>query len=100
MVRVIAITYTRFGMIINIVSKENIAYCVTIGEIPHYSCPNFTKMSSQSLGKKRKWVYCKHLHDMFRFMCKVDYDNDKFIHAPTYTYNKVMRLLELANVVE
>ena len=33
-------------------------------------------------------------------LCKVDYDNDKFIHAQTYTYNKVMRLLEVAGVVE
>jgi hypothetical protein len=28
------------------------------------------------------------------------YDSDKFIHAPTYTYNDVMRLLEFAGVVE
>jgi hypothetical protein len=34
------------------------------------------------------------------FMCKVDYVNDTFIYTPTYTYNEVMRLLELASVVE
>lgn len=33
-------------------------------------------------------------------LCKVDYNNKKFIHAPTYTYNEVMHLLELAGVVE
>ena len=33
------------------------------------------------------------------FLCKVDYDNNKFIYAPMYTYNEVMRLLELACVV-
>ena len=27
-------------------------------------------------------------------------ENDMFIHAPTYTYNEVMRLLELVGVVE
>ena len=43
-------------MIINIVSKEDIPYHVTIGDIPHCTCPDFTKMSSQALGKKRKWV--------------------------------------------
>ena len=37
---------------------------------------------------------------MFRILCKVDYESDKFIHAPTYTYNEVMRLLEFVGVVE
>jgi hypothetical protein len=30
----------------------------------------------------------------------VNYDNDKFIHAPTYTYNEAMQLLEPISVVE
>ena len=33
-------------------------------------------------------------------LCKVDYISDKFIHAPTYSYNDVMQLLELAGFVE
>ena len=37
---------------------------------------------------------------MFRFICKLGCDNDKFIHAPMYTFNKVMQLFELANVVK
>jgi hypothetical protein len=44
---------------------------------------NYTKMSSHALGKKGKWLYCKHLCYVFRFLCKVDYESDKFIHAPT-----------------
>jgi hypothetical protein len=99
-VGVTAIPYPGFGVIINIVSKHDITYHVTIGDIPHCTCPDFTKMSSHALGKKGKWVYCKHLYYVFRFLCKVDYESDKFIHAPTYTYNEVMRLLELAGIVE
>lgn len=57
-------------------------------------------MSSGALGKREKWVYCEHLYYVFQFLCKVDYENNKFIHAPTYAYNKVMRLFELASVVE
>ena len=34
------------------------------------------------------------------FLCKMDYNNDKFIHPRMYTYNMVMRFLELACVVE
>jgi hypothetical protein len=36
----------------------------------------------------------------FKFLSKANYDNNKFIHALTYTYNEVMRLLKLINVVE
>ena len=43
-----------------------------------------------ALGKKGKWVSCKHLYYVFKFLYKVDYDNDKFIYAPTYTYNEVI----------
>jgi hypothetical protein len=97
---VTAIPYPRFGVLFNIVSKDNIKYFVTIADMPHCTCLDFTKMSSQSLGKKGKWVYCKHLYYVFRFLCKVDYSSDKFIHAPTYSYNEVMQVLELAGVVE
>ena len=45
-------------------------------------------------------MYCKHLYYVFEFLCKVDYDSDKFIHAPMFTFNKVMRLLELGSVVD
>ena len=99
-VGIIAIPYPRFKVLINIVSKKDIMYRVIIGDMPHCTCLDFTKMSSQSLEKNETWVYCKHLYYMFRFLCKVDYDSDKFIHAPTYSYNKVIQLLELARVVE
>ena len=51
-VGVTAIPYPSFGMIINIVSKHDITYHVTIGDIPHCTCLDFTKMSSQTLGNK------------------------------------------------
>ena len=99
-VGVTAIPYPGFEVIINIVSKQDITYHVTIGDIPYCTCLDFMKMSSQTLEKKGKLMYFKHLYYVFRFLCKVDYESDKFIHAPTYTYNEVTRLLELAGVVE
>ena len=45
-------------------------------------------------------MYCKHLYYVFRFLYKVDYESDKFIYAPTYTYNEVMQLLELISIIE
>ena len=50
--------------------------------------------------KERERVYYKHLYYVFKFLCKVDYNNDKFIYTQTYAYNKLIRLLELAGVVE
>ena len=99
-VGITTIPYPSYRVIINIISKDDITYRITIGDIPHCTGPNFTKMSSQALGKKGRWVYCKHLYYVFRFLCKVNYESDKFIHASTYTYNEVMHLLELAGVVE
>ena len=45
-------------------------------------------------------MYCKHLYYVFRFLFKVGYESDKFIHAPTYSYIEIMHLIELAGVVE
>ena len=33
-------------------------------------------------------------------MCKVDYESEKFIHAPMYTYDEVMWLFEHVGVVK
>ena len=82
-VGVIAIPYPIFGVIINIVSKEFIAYHVKIGNIPHCTHVDITNMSSYALESKGKWVNCKHNFEVLKYLCKVDYDNDEFIHAPT-----------------
>ena len=44
-VRVIAITCLGFGVIINIISKDDSSYHVTIDDISHCTCPYFTKVS-------------------------------------------------------
>ena len=98
-VGVTVIPYPGFGVIINIVSKQDITYHVTIGDIPHCTCPDFTKMSSQALEKKETGVLQTSYY-VFTFLCKVDNESDKFIHAPTYMYNEVIHLLELVGVGE
>lgn len=35
-----------------------------------------------------------------KILYKMDYNNDKFIHAPKYSYNEVMQLLEFVGVIE
>ena len=61
------------------------------------------KMSSHALKKENKEnekLDVKHLYYVFRFMCKVDHNSDKFIHVPTYIYNEIMRLLKLVGVIK
>ena len=90
-VGVTTILYLEFGVIVNIISKEDNFYCITIGDLPQCTSLDFVKLSSMALGKKRKWRYCKCLYYVFIFLCKVNYDNNKSTYTPTYsTYNKVM----------
>lgn len=56
-----------------------------------------TLIRSLAVGQDQ-WVSNKHLYYMSRSLCKVDYANDKvdydkFIQAPTFSYNEAMCLL-------
>ena len=71
--------------------KGGQALMCTIGDVPQCTCPDFTKIFSQALKKEGNLVYYKYLYYVFKFLCKVDYDKDKFIHVPIYSY-KLQRL--------
>lgn len=86
------------GVVITIVNDKDKAYLVSISTIPQCTCEDFVGMSFKAAS--RKWVPCKHLYYVFRYLCKLNYETDKFIHQPTYSYNEVMQILELAGVVE
>ena len=98
-VGVTTIPYLGFGVIINIVSKEDNSYRVTIIDIPHCTTQTSRKCLLTFLEKEENGCIAKQLHHLFRFLCKVDYDNDKFNHALMFTNNKVICLLELVGVV-
>ena len=53
MVGVNDIPYPRFGVLINIGSKEDIVYHITIGDIPHCTCPDFIKCHLNVWEKKK-----------------------------------------------
>lgn len=99
-VGVTTIPYPRYGSIITIVTKEETTYFMSIGDIPHMHLPRLCKDVINDSGNKGQWVFCKHLYYIFKYMCNVDYATDKFIHAPTFIYNEVMCLLELACVAK
>ena len=67
-VGVTAISHPKFGVIINIVSKVDNSYRVAIGDILQCICLDFIKMSFMALGNKGKWVHCKHLYYVYRWI--------------------------------
>lgn len=87
---VIAISHLEFGVIINIVLKEDNSSHVTIGENPHYGSHDFNNIVLSSFEKKGNWVYRKHVYYMFKFISKVDNKNYKFNHTSTYIYDKIV----------
>jgi hypothetical protein len=52
-VGITVIPYSGFGVLINIVSKEDIIYRVKIGDMLHCTCFDFTKMSLSLWKMKR-----------------------------------------------
>jgi len=70
-------------------------YLITIGQFPSCDCPFFKDMSAKSLGKRGQWVNCKHLYYIFTQLCDLVPDVDYFIHAPSFSYNEIRRVLEI-----
>lgn len=69
-------------MMINIISKEDNSYRVRIGGITHFTCFGGKEEETSDLQTSTLCVPIA--------WCKVDYNIDKFIHAPTLTNNEVM----------
>ena len=97
---VVTVPHPGYGAIIDDFSHSKQKYNVIISAFPTCTCPDFKAMETAALGKHRKWVPCKHLYYIFRFLCKMDYATHSLMHAPTFSYNEVMLTLELCGVVE
>jgi hypothetical protein len=95
-----AIPYPGYGCVATIDCGRDSVYRVTIAAFPECTCPDFIKMVSETLGKKKVWKYCKHMYYIFRYMCKMDPKKDTFMHAPSFSYNEVIRVLEVMGVVQ
>jgi hypothetical protein len=51
-VGVTPITCLEFIVLINIISMKDITYCVKIGDVPHCTCSDFTKILSHGWERK------------------------------------------------
>ena len=87
-VEVIAIPYPSFGVIINIISKEDTSNCVTIEDFSQCTCLDCIKMYSHSLGgKEGHWAIAYTSTMCLDFYVTVEHDKNKFIHAPIRFYD-------------
>ena len=96
---VTAIPYPGFGVVIALDSGKGKVYYISITEFPSCTCSSLVKMMSGALGKRLQWIYCKHVYYIFHYLCKMDYKVDTFMHAPSYSYNEVMQVVELATII-
>ena len=64
-------------------------YNITLCNFPACTCPHYNNMTSSAIGRRGMYVNCKHLYYVFRFLCKLDYKVDTFIHAPTLSMDEV-----------
>jgi hypothetical protein len=85
----------------HIVSKDKmITYLVPIVN-PQCICLDIAKMLAMIVGKRAGVSrFPTNICVIFRYLCKVDYATDKFIHAPAFNYNEVMHLFDLAGMAE
>ena len=94
--------YPGLGAVITLqsgVEPHHMIHHVTISNFPACTCLSFTGMLSTSIGKRGKYSNCKHLYYIFRYLCKVDPKKHKFIHAPSFSMDEVMMLLENAGMI-
>jgi hypothetical protein len=74
-------------------------YRITIGLFPTCTCPDFVHMVVSAIGGRQQYVNCKHLYYLYRYFCKMDVNEDKFIHAPSYSFNELKVLLVRAGII-
>jgi hypothetical protein len=99
---IIVLPFPSLGAIILLesgVEPNKKVYRITISHFPEYTCLDFQNMVVASIGKRGQYVNCKHLYYIFRYFCKMNYEDDKFIHFPSFSFNEVKQLLVRAQII-
>jgi hypothetical protein len=94
--QVTIILHLGFGCIITLdlgVVPKIQQYMITIGSFLDCSCPYFKEMVTKALGKQGQWPNCKHLYFIFIVICGLNPDIDDFMHASSFSFNEVKRVL-------
>jgi hypothetical protein len=102
---VLGITVLPFpglGAIISLesgIEPDKKVYRITINHFPEYTCPDFLNMAVTSIEKRAPYVNYKHLYYIFRYFCKMNCQDDKFIHSPSFSFNEVKQLLVRVQII-
>jgi hypothetical protein len=75
-------------------------YRITLGMYSECTCPDFVDMVVLAIGGRHQYVNCKHLYYLFRYFCKMNPVDDKFIHSPSFSFNEVKLLLIRAGIIK
>ena len=95
--------YPGLGAIITLSSgtdSNEKVYNITLCNFPSCTCPHYGSMNGTSIGKRGMYINCKHLYYIFRYLCKLDYKKDTFIHAPTLSWDEVKQVLLAAGIIK
>jgi hypothetical protein len=76
------------------ISQQPFSHLARVGSFPDCSCEYFKDMAAKSLGKHGQWTNCKHLYFIYTIIGNLDSNRDAFIHAPSFSFNEVKRILE------
>ena len=94
--RVTMVPHPGFGCIVSLISGKEPRlqkYTLSISSFPSCTCPYFEEMVLKSLGGRGQWAYCKHLYFIFTVICGLQGDVEPFLHAPSFSFNEVKRVL-------
>jgi hypothetical protein len=96
------LSFPGLGAIISLesgIEPDKKVYRITISHFPECTCPDFVNMDVASIGKRGQYINCKHLYYIFRYFCKMNCEDDKFIHSPSFSFNEVKQFLVQAQII-
>jgi len=103
--QILAVTLPPFLGLGAIVSLEivleynKIFYQITMGMFWVCTYPDFMSMVVSAIASREQYTNCKHLYYLYWYFYKIDIHNDKFIHAPSYSFNEVKLLIVESGII-
>ena len=88
--------FPNLGAIILLESRvepDKKVYQITINHFSKCTCPDFLSMAVALIGKQGQYINYKHLYYIFHYFYKMNCQDDKFIHFPSFSFNEVKQLL-------
>ena len=95
--KVTMIPQPGFSCIITLQSKScptEYVYQQTVNSYPDCTCPTFKETMSKFGRRGFAFKPCKHFYYIFVKVCVLDLEVKLFIHAPTFSFNKIILVLE------